>query len=232
MIPRALRNTLTDLSKRYIRYVLGFGVTTAVGLAPFLGRVGVPGFSSLLGLVPYQLQDDVVPLAAFLMGLVAVALEYYAGEEITSGRIRLLFPAGLAALLVGVVLFTFFSEAFVAKAQSGSLKVAVIVAAARRSECKCDKAISDEKCIQEVTLAGLASCWDAAALLPRKLALSFTYLFLTGGFGALIALLIIVERLRRRPPSAASPPASAGRGGGARSQTSRRPPGKRRRRPT
>lgn len=49
------------LARQLVHYILGFGVSVAVGLAPYLGRVNVPLFDSLLKLIPTSIHDTVFP---------------------------------------------------------------------------------------------------------------------------------------------------------------------------
>src|SRR5260370_31251527 len=178
-----VRGAPTPLVGRYVRYVRGFGVTVAIGLAPFLGKIKLPGFAALLEVVPLQLQSVLIPLSALLMGLIAVVVQFYAGEEIAPGRIRSLFGAGLAALVVGFALFTALSFYFVERQQFGSLMVGVIVTDSRLPGCGCKPEINDKECIKQLTpeAAALDSCWGGAPLRRRELSLSMTYLFLTRG---------------------------------------------------
>ncbi|HEY6320196.1 MAG TPA: hypothetical protein VJA16_01420 [Thermoanaerobaculia bacterium] len=217
MSPRTVTGEPT-LLKPFVRYVRSFGVTAAIGMAPFLGKVKVPGFTALLEVVPFQLRDVLIPLSAFLMGLIAVALEFYAGEEIAPGRVRSLFGGGLAALVLGLVLFTALSSSFVERQQFGSQNVGVLVTDARLPApgCACPPEINDKACIKRLSLKeeALDSCWGGPAFQRRKLSLQLTYLFLTGGFASLIALLLIQQQGRRRRESADAKPAPARPGRG------------------
>jgi hypothetical protein len=214
MTPRPALGAPTDLARRYVRYVRGFGVSIAIGLAPFLGKVKLPGFSALLEAVPFQIQDSLIPLSAFLMGLVAVAVQFYAGEQVAPARIRSLFGAGLVVLVAGLVLFIVFSTSFVERQKFGDQSVGVIVSDSRLPPpgCHCPRTLDDKACIQQLSLdeAALDSCWGGPSLRRRKLALSVTYLLLTGGFASLIGLLLLQEGSRgRRGGARAAPPAPA-----------------------
>src|SRR4051812_30870916 len=77
----------TSMAQRFVRYGLGFFVGVAIGMAPFLGEVNVPVFRALLSVMPFQLWSDLIPLSAFLMGIIAVAVQFYAAER-TSAQVR------------------------------------------------------------------------------------------------------------------------------------------------
>jgi len=207
MSPRAV----TPLLGLFRRYILGFGVTLSIGLAPFLGKVKVPGFVALLEVVPLQLQDALIPLSAFLMGLIAVAVQFYAGEDIAPGYIRSLFGGGLATVVVGLILFTTLSSYFVERQEFGSQSVGVLVTDSRRPGCACSPQDDNNACIKQLSLAeeALDSCWGGPSFQRRKLSLSLTYLFLTGGFASLIGLLLLQMRNRPRRKRIDAKPAPA-----------------------
>ena len=71
----------TSLSKKFVRYIIGFGVGVAVGLAPYLGILNVPFFKPLLSLIPEAVRGTAIPLSAALMGIVAVVIQSYGSER-------------------------------------------------------------------------------------------------------------------------------------------------------
>src|SRR2546423_14676681 len=80
--PKAIRPP-TPLARKLVRYIVGFGVGTSIGLAPYLGFVNVRLFRPLLSLIPDTIQDTVIPLSAALMGTVAVVIQWYSGEQVS-----------------------------------------------------------------------------------------------------------------------------------------------------
>jgi hypothetical protein len=188
----------TPLAQRYVRYVVGFGVAVGVGLAPFLGKV--PGLDVLARLFPPDLKSTLIPFSAFLMGLIAVAIQYYSAESISRPVLKRRFTFSLVALVVGLfLLLTLYSFLVVQfPIEGGSSSVPVIVATSRTPECEC-KTSNDLECLMEVTISPRAveHCWGSRPLKLSRLALSFSYLLVTGGFGALIGLLLLQEESRR-----------------------------------
>ena len=91
------------LAGRYVRYVTGFGVAVGVGMAPFLGKYKIALFESLLELFPEDSKRSLIPISAFLMGLVAVAVQFYSGEVILRESIRRRFTFGFAVILLAFV---------------------------------------------------------------------------------------------------------------------------------
>jgi hypothetical protein len=72
--PSAAR--VPSLVGRWMRYLVGFSVSVAVGLAPFLGKSSVPLFSPMLSLIPESLQDIALPISSASMGIVAVLVQW------------------------------------------------------------------------------------------------------------------------------------------------------------
>jgi hypothetical protein len=207
------------VARKFVRYVISFGVSVGIGLAPFLGKVKVPGFSALLELFPLQIQGVLVPLSAFLMGLVALAVQFYYSEKVAAGSLRKYFRAGFIAIVLGFFLFVILYKLFVIRVPiaGGESYAAVVVNPDRlRRTCKCPESDTDYDCVKKLSLhpAALATCWGGEAQDVRELALMVPYLLLTAGFGALIGLLILKEdrqgavkpaRPARKPPKAPRP---------------------------
>jgi hypothetical protein len=213
MCPRAVPLAPTGLARRFVRYVLGFAVGVGVGVAPFLGKLPVPGFEALLGLFPETLQRSMIPLSAFLMGLVAVAVQFYSGETLSRPGLRVRFFWSLATLLVGLLLLIVLYTLLVVRVpiEGGARSVPVVLALSRSASCTgCPPALSDGECIARLSLnpKAIESCWGSRPLALSRLALTLGYLVLTGGFGALIGLLLLQEDLRsrqRRRPAVSRP---------------------------
>ncbi len=202
------------LAGRYVRFVTGFSVGVGIGLAFYLGKIHVPGFAALLEVIPFQLRDALIPLSTFLVGLIAVFVQFYAGEAMKAGRIRSLFAAGMATVVTGFILFTLLGALFVTRQRFGAQTVGVVTAATRLPGCECgpESKVNDKACIQQLSLAedALASCWGGRSLQLRELSLSLTYLLLIGGFAWLVGLLLLRDEARRRRPRLAAGAAHAG----------------------
>ncbi len=189
----------TALTRRFVRSVLGFSVGVAIGLAPFLGEVNLPGFRALLNLLPLQLRDGLISLSAFLMGLVAVSLQFYSTEKVSLAKIRKLFRWAIGIIIVGFLLLVALYNEFIVRVPRGRENVSVMISSSRTQECSCGQA-SDTLCIQELSLnpAAIEHCWGSRPLRRIGLMLTVSYLVLTGGFGALVGLLLLQEGIRRR----------------------------------
>ncbi|MES1242419.1 MAG: hypothetical protein ABUT39_12430 [Acidobacteriota bacterium] len=207
----------TPISRRLVRYVVGFGIAVGVGMAPFLGRV--PGVGSLLELFPPDMRRTLIPLSVFLMGIVAVAVQFYSAEAISRAALRRRFSLALTALLAGLLvllgLYAVFVETVsVSKGELMETRAVVTGADPRTPSCGCPQELSNAECVKNLSLnpAAIDSCWGRSLRLVR-FSLSLSYLLLTGGFGALVGLLLLQEESRRAKEKRSRPPAAASTSG-------------------
>ena len=195
----------TALARRWVRYVVGFGVGTAVGLAPYLGVLNVPLFRPLLSLYPVTLQSRLIPLSAALMGIMAVAIQWYGSERLGRRWLRKWFIASLASVLLSLLALLFLRTLFVVDVtiQGGAEQVAFVVGVNRLPTCPCVQA-SDALCIIEtLTLnpAQVESCWGSRAVRMGELLLQLNYLFAVGCFGIVTGLIVLREAMPRKSHS-------------------------------
>lgn len=191
----------TPLARRLVRYLVGFGVGVALGSAPWLGTLQVPGFTALLDLFPYGLQARFVALAPFLMGVLAVAVQFYGERRLSQARLRRLFRWTLLTLgITFVVLVIVYTLVVVDVPYRGGDRTARFVVGFERLEtCPCPVEWSDAQCLQErLDPARVEACWSRITVRLFELFLTLAYLGLIGGFGALVGLLLLTEQRRRR----------------------------------
>src|SRR5436190_1658819 len=87
--------------RKYIRYIASIAVTVGVGLAPLLGKVHIPGFTAVLSQFPVNIAQSLIPLAAFVMSLPAIAVQLF-----SHGRpLRIRWVVGGFVLTVTLTLF-------------------------------------------------------------------------------------------------------------------------------
>jgi hypothetical protein len=176
-------------------------------MAPFLGLLNVPLFAPLLSMFPQGVRGLAIPLSAFLMGLVAVGIQFASGEDVSRGWLRRHFLRTFVAILVGVVVLAVLYTAVVRTVQvrrvegTGDVDIPVVTGFVRPdpppSGCLCESQISDVECIVSLGLKNVEACWGRQVMWSNLL-LGLAYLFLTGGFGALIGLLLLQEESRRK----------------------------------
>jgi hypothetical protein len=95
-----------NFTSQWARYVVGFSVSVAVGLAPYLGKIKVPLFTPMLSLVPDSLQDIAVPLSSASMGISAVVVQWYASRRRVERQIHRWFARTAISCVVLLVLFS------------------------------------------------------------------------------------------------------------------------------
>lgn len=187
----------TPLSRRWVRYVVGYGVGVGVGLAPYLGKVRVPGFVALLTLIPDSHHAVALPISAFLMGAVAVWIQWHAGERPSKARLRRQFRTWFAATMVGIGAF-FAVQQFVVvpvEVPADGTTTSFLVGFNRPVRPPCTAEVSDARCIQFLTLnpAQVSGFWGDRQVRLAGLLLIATYLLATGSLGAIIGLVILRE---------------------------------------
>jgi hypothetical protein len=199
-----MRAAPTSLANDFIRYVLGFSVSVAVGLAPYLGKLQIPLFDSLLNLIPSSVQDTVLPLSAALMGLIAVVIQWYGLHNLKLSWLNTWFRRTIA--LAGVTFLTLFviHTLVVVRVEilGGEDSERFLVGFVRPDRPPCPADISDAACIKKLTLdpAEVESFWGSKQIRIATLALVLPYLGFTSSFGMLIGLVLLrkkFDELRR-----------------------------------
>lgn len=187
----------TSLGRLFVRYVVGFSVGVAVGVSPFLGRASVPGFDALLSLFPISLQNTTIPLAGFMMGIIAISIQFYYEERPPTTSIRVMFRRTITIILAAGVLLviTYIFATVTVPIKRGTARESFVTGIYRLSQCPCGT-LSDRECIEQISLneAAIAACWGDGQVRVFTLLLTIQYLILTGGFAVLIGLLILRER--------------------------------------
>jgi hypothetical protein len=185
----------TPISKRYLRWFLGFSVGVGVGLAPYLGIVKIPGFVPLLSLYPDSLRNVVIPLASILMGVIAVCIQWYAEEKVSRAKLKTWFFNSLKSFVIGFIFLIILQFSFIERiaVEAGKSWATFIVAGQRTQSCDCNNSLSDSQCIQRITFdeAEIAKCWGDRKIRFVKLSLTLVYLWTTCSFGALVGIVVL-----------------------------------------
>jgi hypothetical protein len=191
-------------SRRLVRYIIGFGVGVAVGLAPYLGLLEVPGFKALLTLIPDEIQSRIIPLSASVMGIVAVVVQWYGWDKVTEEWLRKWFFRTLIFLLLALCTFTAIQRFVVLKVpiEGGDDYISFLVGFERRPHPGCPPDISTLECVKKHNAdpAFIASLYGDLQLNIADLSLTFSYLSVTGLFGVFVGLLLLKEQSRETAP--------------------------------
>jgi hypothetical protein len=213
--PATPANDLPPAARQYVRYLLAFGVSLAVGLAPLLGKANVPGFSALLSLYPVNLADTLVPFAALFMALPAIAVQFYAGVRVNRAKLHKWFGRALAfaGVMVLIVLSAYLFFVVQVPFEGGQNQAAYAIGLEQHPDSICvQKRKALASCIAEdltFNPSRVEGVFPENEIRLVKLLLSVSYLALMGSFGVLIGLLVVREGAKpskgRLP--AAQPPA-------------------------
>jgi len=202
--PRLPKTTST--TSRYRNYLLSFGVSLAVGLAPLLGKVHVPGFTAILDVFPLNLSSTLIPFVAFLMSLPAVAVQFFAKDAIARERLDHWFILNFTFIVPLVIALYIVYTLTVTQINFEGDKgvVAYVTGSTMLTTCPCAThrpPLAIASCIgNAITFnpAQVSDCYPPAEINSRKAILSTLYMMLMLSFGTLIGLLVLKEEQRRK----------------------------------
>jgi hypothetical protein len=193
-------------ARTWVSLMLGFGISVGVGLAPLLGRVNVPLFSSLLTLMPESLQGRLITLSTVVMTFVAVAIQFYSGlDGNTSAKLTKLFTRVLIGAAISLVLFIIVNTFVVERIPlPNNEAVSVVIGFSRRNVPPCKPEMSDKECLELTTLkpSEIEAQWGDKQIKGAELLLQFSYLPIYGCLGALVGILVMRQQLHRREKGA------------------------------
>lgn len=185
------------VGSRLVRYILGFGVGVGVGLAPYLGAYQVPLFRPMLALIPNSLREPLLPLSAALMGILAVAIQWYQGESVSRAKLRRLFTRTLImAASALLVLFVVHRFVVIRVPTFGGKSVTILKGFVRPVKYPCeDPNLSELECLDLVTLSEerINTFYGDTQMQAAAISLSLLYLLFTASFGMMIGLIILRE---------------------------------------
>ena len=90
------------LSDHWVKLLLGFSVSVAVGLVPYLGKI-VPLFTPMLAILPESVQPLAIPLSAAAMGIVAVLVQWAGIQKLQPQEVKTWFARTLLFCVIALV---------------------------------------------------------------------------------------------------------------------------------
>jgi hypothetical protein len=199
------------LTRTLVRRILGFGVWVAVGLAPFLGAIRVPGLTNLLELYPYSSRLPVLAFSGFLMGVIALVIENAGAGRLTRKSLARWFRNALTTLAVSFLLLVLLYQFLVVKVEhqprpetSPEMRAFVtgaltVPAHPPESDCKCRAGQEAASCIEEISFSepNVRTCFGPIRVTLSNMILLLLYLALTGSFAASVGIFILRQRVDR-----------------------------------
>ncbi len=196
----------SPLAAQLVRAILWFGVGVAAGLAPFLGKLPFPGFSALLEIYPEGMKGWLIPLSGFLMGVVAVWIEFLGVKLPSQAFLRRWFQRSLIAVAAAFVALLLLYPYLVTRAaiEDGSRYAAFVTGTDRvplrppGSPCDCPEGQSAEECIGDagLTLGHVRECFGSRRVTVSTQGLAVLYLLMTGGFASTVGFLVLLKQKR------------------------------------
>ena len=199
------RAELPSAAVQWMQYLLGFGVSVGIGLAPYLGLKQVPFFTPMLSFIPLYIREIAIPLSSAAMGIVAVYIQWYASTQASKGWTKRAFPRVLGAtvgllLLLAVLEMLTVERIFVA-ASNPPQTASVVVGFGYPNKAPCG-GVSRSYCIENrlgVNPASIETYFGAAQVKVAQILLVLSYTLFMSSFGVIVGLLVIARRLDASP---------------------------------
>jgi hypothetical protein len=187
---------LPRLASDWVRYLLGFSISIAVGLAPYLGLVGVPLFTPLLSLIPHSVQTTAIPISIASMGIIAVFVQWRKRDPASPIEFRLAAALAVITLIVFLALQMLAVVHIEVPAANQTISFAVGLGSPGRPPCE---GLSREACIAQrlgFNEAVINGYFGDTRTSLTKLALVLAYIAFMSSFGWMVGLLLLRERNR------------------------------------
>jgi hypothetical protein len=187
---------LPRLASDWVRYLLGFSISVAVGLAPYLGLVGVPLFTPLLSLIPHSVQSTAIPISIASMGIIAVLVQWRKRDPASPIEFRLAASLAVATLFVFLALQMLAVAHIEVPAADQTVSFAVGFGSPHTPPCE---GLSRETCIAQrlgFNEAVINGYFGDTRTSLTKLALVLAYIGFMSSFGWMVGLLLLRERNR------------------------------------
>lgn len=195
---------MPPLAKKYVYFMVAFGVSVLVGLAPLLGYLPIPLFTNILDILPVNVRDRLVPFAAVLMGFPALVVQFFGARQVVTQRVLMRWFALClcTAVIMAFALFSLYSLFTIdVTIHGGDRKAYFIVGSAMLPECECVASnLKIKSCIKEILSVSpdrVDECFDDQELRTRKLLVSIPYLVLMMCFGATVSILVLKEARKK-----------------------------------
>jgi hypothetical protein len=190
---------LPSIATQWVQYLLGFSVSVAVGLAPYLGKVHVPLFTPLLSFIPLFVQDVAIPLSSTAMGIVAVYIQWYGSSHVSKQWVTRMFVRTLASSVFFLVVLTVLHMLAVEHiyVPAAGEKVSLVVGFEYPNKIPC-VGISRGQCISDrlgLNPNAIETYFGGMQVKIAQVLLVLVYTLFMSSFGALVGALVIARRV-------------------------------------
>jgi hypothetical protein len=194
----------TSLSGDLLRHVRWFGVGVALGLAPFLGALPIPGFSALLSIYPQFMRGWLLPLAGILMGVLAALVEFHSVRLPSLASLRRRFSWSLVVWFAAFVSLALLYPFLVTRVSLGDgsqveafvTGTDIVPSRPPGSLCECPEGQSAERCIGSIGIdeSRIKECFGSRRVTLGSQILGVLYLLLTGSFMLVVGFLLLLRK--------------------------------------
>jgi hypothetical protein len=184
------------VTSRWVRYLLSFGVSVAVGLSPYLGKLNVPLFSPLLTLIPIYEQNYALTLSSASIGIVAILVQWYGTEVLGKKRIKRMFQCALIAAAGTFLLLVWLHTVVAIPIRVLTTETVYVVRGFEqppRSPCE---GLSDSECVsRKLTLdpEAIQTHFGESNVRKASVELVMAYVAFTSSFAWLVGLIVFKE---------------------------------------
>lgn len=178
----------TKLAQQFVRYFGGFALGVGLALFPAL---------PLSVLFPNDLRPMLVAISAFVLGVIALAVQFASSERLSRRFLGRLFVVALAAVAAGLVLLVpmYLTRVVALDVPAAKQPTQRFVVGSQRLDppaCPCPTGQSDKDCLKEyISTERISQCWGKSDLVYSQLWLLSGFVFVTTGFGAMIGALLL-----------------------------------------
>jgi hypothetical protein len=187
------------LREHWVQLVLGFSVSVAAGMLPYLGKF-VPLFTPMLAILPEAVQPVAIPLSAAAMGITAALIQWRDIQKLQPTQTKIWFGRTLVLCIVALVALAGVETTAVVRVDVPAVKGTVSFAVGpftpgtapcaglSRADC-----ISHQLSLDE---ARIDSYFGEGWVDITKFVLVIVYTIFMSTFGALVVMLAIEMKLR------------------------------------
>jgi hypothetical protein len=184
------------ITAKWIKYVLSFGVTAVVGLAPYLGKVRIPLFPSILTFIPIFQQDMALTLSSAAMGVVAVSVQWYGTEHLTKRKMRRWFVMAMSSTVVAFLILIGLHTWVAVPVRVDAQDTYVVVGPSQTAVSPCEGLGASECIRKKLTLdpATIATHFGERRVALSSMGVIVAYVAFTASFAWLVALLVFKDK--------------------------------------